>query len=437
MLTSAVLLVAGAQSTAELVAGARGEATAQPTAADGLRGEENGDEGIDGVVPGGRAGDVAGPQVSAAGALLWDPAADAVLVDVEAEVPRPMASTTKIMTALLVLEGGTVDDEVEISAAAVQAGQLPGVARVGLTEGEALPMRSLLVALLLESANDAAVAIAEHVSGDVDAFVAAMNERADELGLDETGFVDPSGLTNDPDHVASPADLVRLAEEAMGHEEFAEIVGMSEAEPDGLPRIDNRNELLDTFDGATGVKTGFTSRAGLTLVAAAEREDRRLYAVVLDSDDHFADSAELLRHGFERWASERIEGEVASWRTSGGTTPLEVARPVEYAVPADGEVELVADPPATLPAGTPAGTEAGTAELRVDGVPAGSVELATAEEVPRPTHEGSAAIGAGLQDALRDLSRAGLEEVRGEPPFGRPVHPLVVSGRPWFPGAPD
>lgn len=347
------------------------------------------------------------PEVSAAGAVLWDPTAEAVLVDVDAETARPMASTTKIMTTLLALEAGLADTDVVVSEEAEAAGALPGVARVGLAAGDVVPGESLLAGVMLESGNDAAVAVAGHAAGSESAFVERMNARADELGLEDTSFVDASGLSDDPAHAASPADLARLAELAMRDERFAALAGAERIDPDGLPPVDNRNELLGSFEGALGVKTGYTSVAGLCLVAAAERDGRELYAVVLDSDDHHDDAATLLEHGFEAWEHARLET-AATFRTSTGVVGLEIAAPAVASVPVGADVEEHTELVASVAAGTPAGAPAGEAVLTVDGVEAARGSLTTTESVPTPRRDGPDGVGADVQDALRDLARAGL-----------------------------
>jgi D-alanyl-D-alanine carboxypeptidase len=156
-------------------------------------------------------------QVSASGAVLWDPLDQRVLWGREADVPRRIASTTKIMTTWLALEAGTLDDTVTVSATAAAADSQPGAASLGLRAGEQISMRSLLTGLMLRSGNDAAVAVAEHVAGSEAAFVDQMNAEARRLGLDTTNFINASGLTNAPEHRASPRDLAVLAQTAMAN----------------------------------------------------------------------------------------------------------------------------------------------------------------------------------------------------------------------------
>lgn len=242
------------------------------------------------------------PGLTASAWILYDETNDLVLARSGEAEPRPMASTTKIMTGLLAIESGRLGDMVTVSQRAADVGE----SEIGLVAGERLPMGSLVHTILIRSANDAAVAVAEHLGGSVEGFVAMMNDRAEELGLAETSFTNPHGLDAEAHH-SSPRDLLTLGRVAMAVPEFAEIVGttryrMANA-PDGTARIaEATNALLSTYRGMFGVKTGFTLQAGLVLVGGAEREGRRLYVVVMGSDGpgaHFADAAALLDHGFE------------------------------------------------------------------------------------------------------------------------------------------
>lgn len=211
----------------------------------------------------------------------------------------PNASTTKMLTALVTVERvPSLDDEVTVSprAAATPEGKL------SLQAGERLSVRELLAALLLNSSNDAAVALAEHVAGSESAFVNALNERAAQLGAVRTHFVTPHGLDR-PGHVSTARDLAIMAQALLADEVLASIVAAPRATITSSARrieLTNTNELIAAYPGATGVKTGFTLDAGNVLVASAKRHGRTLLAVVMGSDDHFADSIALLDHGFER-----------------------------------------------------------------------------------------------------------------------------------------
>lgn len=348
---------------------------------------------------------VAPPAVTAGGAVLWDPADDKVLYGKEEAVPRPMASLTKIMTVLLALEAGTLGDVVTVSPAAAQLGG----ATLDLAPGQTLPMESLVAGLLLRSGNDAARAVAEHVAGSDEAFIARMNVRAAEVGLEATNFVNASGLTDDPLHVSSPTDLARLAELAMGLEVFARYAGAPTATVPGLPPMVSRNELLGAYPGATGVKTGFTSRAGLCLVASATRDGRTLYVAVLDSTNSFSDATALLDYGFAAFRRAQpvpTDGPATRYRWAGDETPLTLAAPLALTVPAGSRVtwRTLVEPALERPLAS--GAAAGTAELLVDDAVALRVPLILGAAVdPPPERTPAGTVGAALHEALRTLAR--------------------------------
>ncbi len=237
------------------------------------------------------------PPVTAESWLLYDDTFDEVLAEHNADERRPMASTTKIMTALVALELADLDEEVTISERAAGVGE----SEANLVVGETWTIRELLTAMLVRSANDAAVAVAEAVGGSIEDFVGMMNTKALELGLEDTQFANPHGL-DAPGHFTTARDLLSLARTAMENPVFATLVRTRTVRlpnaPDGTERIvRNTNELLGTYPGAIGVKTGYTGKAGLVLVAAAERSGRRLYAVVMGSTDSFSDASALLDYG--------------------------------------------------------------------------------------------------------------------------------------------
>lgn len=242
------------------------------------------------------------PPVTAASWILYDESTDTVLAEWDADARRPMASITKIMTVLLALENGDLDDEVVISEeVAATGGQ-----EIGLVAGETVELRALVRAALLRSGNDAAAAIAVHIGGSIDGFVAMMNQRAVELGMTNTHFMNPHGLDTDG-HYSSARDMLTVGRQAMSIPEFANIVRsrvmVFPDAPDGTARsATNTNRILNTYEGSIGVKTGETPRAGLTYVGAAERYGRRLFAVVFGSEGqraHFADAIALFDWAYE------------------------------------------------------------------------------------------------------------------------------------------
>ena len=346
-------------------------------------------------------------EVSASGAVLWDPIEQRALWGRDADVPRPMASTTKIMTAWLAISEDTYDDTVTVSATAASADDEAGAASLGLRADERIAMDDLLVGLMLRSGNDAAVAVAEHVAGSEAAFVDRMNAAAEDLGLEDTNFINASGLTNSPAHHASPRDLAVLAAAAMADRRFAEIVGVKRATLPGLGTLETRNLLLNRYDGATGVKTGYMSAAGLCLVASATRDGRDLFAVVLDSDDTFAETAELLDQGFDGFTVVSASSAVpAVYRTADGVVELRAQPAEQRTVARDSRVRIRTSLVPMPPADTAEGTVLGEAQLVVDGQVRQRSSLRASGPLPSSEDRSSAeAAGGALQDAIRAFVR--------------------------------
>ena len=240
------------------------------------------------------------PQVSAASAILIDAATGKVLFEKDAHTSRPMASTTKIMTALLVVEHCKPGEMVTVSEEATKVRP----SRMDLKKGECISVEDLLTALMVKSANDAAVALAEHVSGSADKFAALMNSRAKELGAKETNFRNPHGLY-DPQHYSSAYDLALIARYAMKNPKIRELVATKNCclrRPDGTElEIANHNKLLFQYPLADGIKTGFVNESGHCLVASANQGGWRLIAVLLNSDGVWEDAQALLDYGFANW----------------------------------------------------------------------------------------------------------------------------------------
>ncbi len=238
---------------------------------------------------------------SARSAILIERETGKVLLSHNAREKLPMASTTKVMTALLTLEYGCLDEMVTVGR---NAYGVPGTS-IYLNLGEKIALRDLLYGLMLASGNDAAVAIAEHIGGDVESFCRMMTERAAELGCTDTVFLTPHGLPKDG-HYTTAHDLALIAREAMTHELFREIVSTKRAsipwEGRSYQRIlNNKNKLLTSYEGATGIKTGYTKAAGRCLVFGARRNGLEVVGVVLRCGDWFDEAARLMNMGFERY----------------------------------------------------------------------------------------------------------------------------------------
>jgi D-alanyl-D-alanine carboxypeptidase len=235
--------------------------------------------------------------------ILYDTLTGRILSSQAEDEQRWIASTTKIMTGLLAIELADFDDQVLVTQSAADTiGQ-----GVGLLAGEIISMGALVKAALIFSANDAAAAIADHVAGSQEGFAALMNERAAELGMTNTHFVNPHGIDK-PAHYSTARDLLTLSLTAMANREFADIVRSRGAvlpdAPDGTRRVVRAtNWMLGRYDGTIGIKTGSTPLSGLTFVGSAERDGRRLYAVVLGAGGdrgQFAAARSLFDYGFER-----------------------------------------------------------------------------------------------------------------------------------------
>lgn len=224
------------------------------------------------------------------GRVLWERHADA---------PRAPGSLVKLMTAIVVLEGDWDPEAVVVASASAAA--TPG-ARLGLSAGDRMRAGDLLTAMLVRSANDAAVALAEHAAEDVPSFVERMNRRARELGLEATRFANPTGLDAEG-QVTSARDVARLADVAMGLEPFASRVALERAVVRTLGgrrfELKTSNALLGRLPGARGVKTGYTRAAGKCVVADAVRDGRRVLLVLLDAPDRWWSADAMVRAAFD------------------------------------------------------------------------------------------------------------------------------------------
>lgn len=239
--------------------------------------------------------------VTAKSALLADAETGEILWQRNPDLPCYPASLTKIMTAVLILEHGNLDDWVTITKDAAFTGE----SSMALKEGERVRLRDLLNAILVRSANDACVAAAIHLIGSVERFVEWMNEKAKGLGMSKTHFVNPHGL-HDPQHYTTARDLLTLTRYALRDPTFRQIVAkrdiaIAPTNESALRHYYNRNKLLSLYPGCDGVKTGWTVPAGKCIVASATRNGWQLIAVVLNSQDHFSDAAALLDYGFHNF----------------------------------------------------------------------------------------------------------------------------------------
>lgn len=215
-----------------------------------------------------------------------------VLTESNADKRMPMASTTKIMTAIIIAEDCNLDEEITVPDAAV------GVegSSIYLKKDERIDVRDLLYGLMLRSGNDSAVALAIHHSGSVENFVTVMNERAKRIGADNTNFKNPSGLPDD-EHYTTARDLCNIACYAMNNEIFREVVS-SKSHVGKFRSFENKNKMLYRYEGANGVKTGYTLKAGRCLVSSAERDGMDVVTVVLNCYDMYERSSAILDQCF-------------------------------------------------------------------------------------------------------------------------------------------
>ena len=229
-------------------------------------------------------------EVSAAAAVLMDADSGRLLYEKNGEKRMLIASTTKLMTALVALEQGGLQQEITVT-----GGHMAEGSSMYLRPGEKLTLETLLYGLLLCSGNDAALAVTECMGG-VAPFVARMNEKAAELGMENTHFANPNGL-DDEEHYSTAEDMAKLAAAAMDDPVLRRVASTRTARIGGRT-LTNHNKLLSRVEGCVGLKTGYTKAAGRTLVSCAERDGVRLVAVTLQAGDDWNDHASLYEQGF-------------------------------------------------------------------------------------------------------------------------------------------
>ena len=321
--------------------------------------------------------------VSAECAIVMDAATGRVLYERKADQRSLIASTTKIMTALVVCEQCNVLDRVRIPKEAVG---IEG-SSMYLREGEILTVQELLYGLMLHSGNDAAVALAIYCGGTVEGFAELMNDKARQLGLGDTHFENPHGLDS-PEHYSTARDLAVLAAYAMENPIFAKTVSAKTVKT-GQRQLTNHNKLLWRVDGADGVKTGFTKKAGRILVSSAVRDGRRLVCVTINAPDDWNDHADLLDDGFARYHIQTLvhAGDLMGTAEvlGGASASVHLLADDDFEYPlAEGEqVRILLPPPGFVYAPVAWGQEAGYAHILVDGTPVGKVPLLYGQTVEK------------------------------------------------------
>ncbi|MBQ8356442.1 MAG: D-alanyl-D-alanine carboxypeptidase [Clostridia bacterium] len=337
------------------------------------------------VLPESTATVTAAPGTSAASFALLDPVSGRFIAEGDADTRRPMASTTKIMTALVVLETLPLDEMVTVDAAAVGTEG----SSIYLFTGEQITVRTLLYALMLSSANDAAAALAIHTAGSIESFAALMNQRAAKMGLTNTHFCNPHGL-HDESHYTTARELALLTAEALRNETFAEIVSTQrysapQIGTDASRLFLNHNRLLRSFEGTVGVKTGFTKNSGRCLVSAAKRDGLTLIAVTLQDPNDWRDHTALLEWGFSQYEAFATDDAYRTLPVVGGTAgeirlvPRETARMTLPATHA--EITCTVEMPRFLFGGFGAGETKGRLIYRMGDEVLCEIPLVTADAV--------------------------------------------------------
>ena len=320
--------------------------------------------------------------LSAQKAILMDGITGQVRYEKDVDSQSLIASTTKIMTALIVCEQCNVLDRMRIPKEAVG---IEG-SSMYLQEGEILTVQELLYGLMLRSGNDAAVALAIYCGGTLEGFAELMNDKARELGMENTHFSNPHGL-DAPDHYSTARDLAILARYAMEDPIFRQTVGTKQVRI-GERYLTNHNKLLWRVPGANGVKTGYTKAAGRLLVSGANRNGRQLIAVTVDAPDDWNDHAALLEEGFSRFTVKTLvnaHGCLGTQPVEGGTAgevPVYASEDFSYPL-AQGETVTLVLPGAFVYAPIPENADAGYAHILVDGNPVGKVALYYGQTVER------------------------------------------------------
>lgn len=328
------------------------------------------------------------PKLTARSAVVMDAATGMILYERDMNTRRYPASTTKMMTLIIALENGKLDDVVTISknAAGIEGSTL------WLEAGDHIKMRELLMGMMMHSGNDATVAVAEHIAGSVPAFAKIMTEKAHELGARDTNFVNANGLPDD-NHYTTAHDLALIASYGYTLPEFESFVSQQEVSYDWVKdethRLRNENQMLWLYRGANGIKTGYTEKAGRCLVSGARRDGLQLVSVVLDSVYMWNDSIALLDYGFSQITPVKLvkKGEnVGDVKISAAAkNNLAVAADSDFIVPRKiGEhpkIEKKIEPKENLAAPIKKGDVVGKLACYYDGKRMGAIDIVAAENV--------------------------------------------------------
>ncbi|MBR2895009.1 MAG: D-alanyl-D-alanine carboxypeptidase [Oscillospiraceae bacterium] len=319
---------------------------------------------------------------SAASAILMEQGSGRVLYEQQADEERLIASITKIMTTVVALENGDLKASYTVTQQDLAEGS-----SMYLTVGESLTLEELLYGVMLVSGNDAALAVAHCVSGDLSEFVDLMNDTARKIGMTHTSFANPNGLDAEG-HFSSARDMALLTAYAMNNELFCRIASTASITI-GERYLKNHNKLLNQYEGCIGVKTGFTKAAGRTLVSAAEREGMRLICVTLNDGNDWTDHTNLLDYGFFNYRRETVVngGQVLTNTLvrdgTRQTIALMTERSLSYPLTGDEHLSVTIQVPVSVAAPIVPGQVIGSVCAVLDGEEVASVDLVAAEPVAR------------------------------------------------------
>lgn len=323
-------------------------------------------------------------------AVIMDVGSGRILYSKNMNEKLAMASTTKIMTTLVAIESGRLEEKLTVSRKA----SLTEGSSIYLREGEKHNVGDLLYAIMLRSGNDAAVAVAEHIGGSIEGFAALMNEKAQEIGADDTKFVNPHGLDAEG-HYTTARDLALITAYALKNPLFSDIVSSKKKTINGPNNENwdrvmiNKNKMLWQFDGGDGVKTGFTKKAGRCLVSSATRNGMRLVCVVLNCGPMWNDSSVLLEYGFKNFTNKKVVDKDTNFKVievRNGKEKFVSIKPSEdfaLAMRTDGTESVKLLPKGLNKARAPInkGDAAGSLEIYFDNKLLGTVKLEYTESV--------------------------------------------------------
>lgn len=329
-------------------------------------------------------------ETSARAAVLMDVNSNRILYSKNMDEKLAMASTTKIMTILVAIESGKLDEKVTVSK---KASHMEG-SSIYLREGERHTVNDLLYAIMLRSGNDAAVAVAEHIGGSVEGFADMMNKKALEIGAKNTRFANPHGLDSEG-HYTTARDLALITSYALKNPVFSSIVSSKKKIIEGPPNENwdrvmiNKNKMLWQFDGSDGVKTGFTNKAGRCLVSSATRDGLQIVCVVLNCGPMWNDSSTLLEYAFKNYEKKKVVEKDRIFKVvqvNNGKEKFVGVRPSEdfaLALRADeiNNVKLIADDLRAAQAPFKKGDDAGRLEVYIDKTLLKTIKLEYSEGV--------------------------------------------------------